>query len=195
MERLKNLKSQIMCAVEGQMGNLQKANYEELGAAIDMIKDLTEAEYYCTIVKAMEEKAENPQYDMARYYTETPHMYMTRDMDWNNGRSYYGEDVDTYNKNRYNSMMNGENSMRSGDMMERDYPNLQRDEREGRSPIRRKNYMESKRMHKDKASTMQELEDYAQGLTTDIIEMIKDASPEEKQMLQQKISMLANKIV
>jgi hypothetical protein len=41
---------------------------------------------------------------------------------------------------------------------------------------------------------MQELDAYMQELTTDLVEMIQDASPEEKQMLQQKISALATKI-
>jgi hypothetical protein len=51
---------------------------------------------------------------------------------------------------------------------------------EGKSPISRKAYMESKAMHKDKAAQMQELEKYAQELTTDLVEMIEDATPEEK---------------
>jgi hypothetical protein len=41
---------------------------------------------------------------------------------------------------------------------------------------------------------MQELDSYMQELTSDITEMIADASPEEKQLLQQKISVLATKI-
>lgn len=41
---------------------------------------------------------------------------------------------------------------------------------------------------------MRELESYVQELTSDIMEMIAQATPEEKQMLQQKIMILANKI-
>ena len=41
---------------------------------------------------------------------------------------------------------------------------------------------------------MKELENYMQELTQDITEMIHDATPEEKQILQQKISVLASKI-
>lgn len=36
-------------------GNLEAAPTHELGEAIDMIKDLSEAEYYCKITKAMDE--------------------------------------------------------------------------------------------------------------------------------------------
>lgn len=42
---------------------------------------------------------------------------------------------------------------------------------------------------------MRELEDYAQELTSDLLEMIQDATPEEKQLLQRKIATLATKIV
>ena len=42
---------------------------------------------------------------------------------------------------------------------------------------------------------MRELEDYAQELTSDLLEMIQDATPEEKQLLQRKIDTLATKIV
>lgn len=48
--------------------------------------------------------------------------------------------------------------------------------------------------YKDKTQQMKELENYMQELSTDITEMIQDASPEEKLMLQQKISTLATKI-
>jgi hypothetical protein len=42
---------------------------------------------------------------------------------------------------------------------------------------------------------MQELEKYMQELTHDLLEMVEGASPEEKQMLQKKLSILATKIV
>jgi hypothetical protein len=54
--------------------------------------------------------------------------------------------------------------------------------------------MEAKEIHSDKAAQMKELEKYAQELTTDIVEMIEDASPEEKQYLSKKITALATKI-
>ena len=49
-------------------------------------------------------------------------------------------------------------------------------------------------MHKGKEVEMQELEKYMQELSTDITDMIKEASPEEKQMLQQKLTLLASKV-
>lgn len=65
----------------------------------------------------------------------------------------------------------------------------------GHSPMKRKSYIESKERHMDQALQMRELEDYAQELTSDLMEMIQDATPEEKQLLQRKIATLATKIV
>lgn len=65
----------------------------------------------------------------------------------------------------------------------------------GHSPMKRKSYIESKELHMDQARQMRELEDYAQVLTSDLLEMIQDATPEEKQLLQRKIATLATKIV
>ena len=54
-------------------------------------------------------------------------------------------------------------------------------------------YMDEKHT-KDKATQLRELEKYMQELTGDMVEMIQDASPEEKQYLEKKISALASKI-
>ena len=54
--------------------------------------------------------------------------------------------------------------------------------------------MEGKEMHQPKEHQMQELEGYMSELSSDITEMIRDASPEERQMLQKKLSSLATKI-
>jgi hypothetical protein len=55
IERLHAMKEAFMCAVEGQMYNLAEADAEELGEVVDIIKDLEETIYYCTVTKAMEE--------------------------------------------------------------------------------------------------------------------------------------------
>lgn len=57
MERLKRLKESILACTEAQVnGNLHQVDTKQLGQAVDMIKDLQEAMYYCTIVKAMEQQ-------------------------------------------------------------------------------------------------------------------------------------------
>ena len=68
------------------------------------------------------------------------------------------------------------------------------DEYTGNSYKNRRMYMEAKEMHKDKATQLRELEKYMQELTTDIVDMIQDASSEEKEYLEKKISALATKV-
>ena len=68
------------------------------------------------------------------------------------------------------------------------------DECHGKSCMNRKAYLEAKHANKDKATQLRELEKYMQELTSDMVEMIQDSSPEEKQYLEKKISALASKI-
>ena len=53
MERLKAMKETLVSAAQSQMGNLAATDTKELGEVIDMIKDIEEATYYCTIIKSM----------------------------------------------------------------------------------------------------------------------------------------------
>ena len=73
-ETLKSMKEMLIGQTQAQIANLQCADYEELGAAVDMIKDLEEALYYCTIIEAMEGKDKEEQPPIERnntyYYTE-----------------------------------------------------------------------------------------------------------------------------
>ena len=71
---------------------------------------------------------------------------------------------------------------------------LRYDECYGKSCMNRKAYLEAKHNNKDKAIQLRELEKYMQELTSDMIEMIQDSSPEEKQYLEKKISSLATKV-
>ena len=114
-----------------------------------------------------------------------------RDEDYySKGRMYYGD-----NGNQNGNMSNS-NSSTGGNRnyYEEKYPISFRDEREGRSGSRRRMYMESKQTHQDTAKKIQELEDYIKDLTSDMMEMIQDASPEEKAVLQKKVNTLAAKI-
>ena len=222
MERLKSMKETLVTAIQSQLGNLDQVDAKELGEVVDMVKDLEEAIYYCTIVEAMEEKekygnGQNTVYYTERYYPEfypTPYsMDNRRDIDRPMGRMYYDEMMRYEGGSSGNGGQGGSrgssgqgnsggssggNNARGGGT--RGYyesyenPVELRDKREGRSPISRKNYMEAKEMHHDKATKMKELETYMQELSSDITEMIQDASPEEKQLLQKKISVLATKI-
>ena len=198
MEKIKKMKDSLIESVQSQMGNLQHVDAHELGEVIDMIKDLEEVEYYCTIIKAMEGKEEEEK-SASKYYTmrflpvNNDEYY--RDVDRPYGRMYYTEPV--------HSMPIGSSQMmpsvRKGNegihgYNEYVYPITMRDQCEGRSPMSRKTYMESKEMHKDSVVQMKELEQYLSELSQDITEMIQVASPEEKAILARKLSTLASKI-
>lgn len=191
--RLKHVKDTLMCAVEGQMANLNQVDTKELGEAIDMIKDLEEAIYYCTITKAMEEgekqgkgqgRSEDEMYYRERYYP--------RDMDRSNGRMYYPEMQ--YSERYYSDGNRSSSSDTSRNFSEKEMPMSVYDYREGRSPKNRRMYMEAKETHQDKMTQMRELEKYMQELSQDIVDMIGDATTEEKQFLEKKLTALASKI-
>lgn len=187
MERLKHMEEVLMGCVQAQLSHLDTVDTEELGQAIDMIKDFEQAKYYCSIVKAMEEAEEDETKEMSHH--------RHRDMDRIYGRMYYeGPDGDF--KGRYPW------KKRDRDEGWESYPYYPehgreidiRDSREGRSPVTRRMYMESKQLHKDKTEKVQELEKYMQELSEDIVEMIDGASPEERQVLEKKMTSLTNKI-
>lgn len=195
MEKLKHLKEMLMDGVSAEASKgLHAINREELGEAIDMIKDIEEIIYYCSITKAMEEKEKENEYMQKHSYSS-----MNYPMYYNGGSSRNYENMDNrmwYNGG--NSSSAGNNARGGGSRGYSDgwvmAPFDARDYREGRSYMTRKNYMEGKEMHHDKAKQMQELDKYVQELTDDVLEMIHDASPEEKVALSQKMTALASKI-
>lgn len=228
MHRLKAMEETLIGVVQTQLGNIQNADTEELGEAVDMIKDFEQAMYYHCLNESLKEskeekekmKHELPQ-EYHHYYTERfmpyppiteyPYPYLTdRDMDRELGRMYYSENQprnsrgqftdgrgrDYQGSNSSSGRSGGNSSSGSGSRgyWEREIPLELRDQREGRSPMTRRNYMESKEMHKDKEHQVKELEKYMQELSQDIVEMIEDASPEEKQMLEKKMTSLASKV-
>jgi hypothetical protein len=151
MERLRYIRNAILDCIEKEVECLDEVDTEELGEAIDMVKDLEEAMYYAAITKAMGEKE-----------------------GWG-GKEYHRPEPE-----HHHVEMNSSAYMR--------------DAKEGRSPHTRKMYMEAKEMHHGKEVQMKELENYMQELTEDVVEMIKDSSPEEKQLMQKKIATLAEKV-
>lgn len=192
MERMKNMKETLMGCVQAQMSHLDTVDTKELGEVVDMIKDFSEAIYYCTITEAMEGKEKETQ-QHHHYYTDY------RMMDRDTGRMYYEEGMSNGNhmtSGTHNASMQGNNARGGGSRgyYERELPWEMRDEREGRSHMSRKNYMEAKEMHHDKNVKLKELEKYMQELSNDMVEMISDTSPEEKQLLEKRLAALSAKI-
>lgn len=207
MERLKEMKKCLEGVVENQIhSNLKDVDAKELGEAVDMIKDLAEAIYYCTITEAMkEDEQQSPRHGMM-YYSPKKMMIDRYPIEYYDPRQR--EKINGAYKNEY---QNKNSSYGSGEWRDEKgihhdpsmrYPatidhiyrdGMMRDPHEGKSGQRRKMYMDGKGV-KAKEHQMRELESYMQELSDDIVEMIQDATPEEKNMLSQKISLLASKI-
>ena len=181
MKELHKMKEALMGQVQAQMGHLEQVDTKELGEAIDMIKDLSEAIYYCTITEAMEEKeGKNKEvYYYPMYYPNGGNQ---------GGRMYYDGDSNNNNNNNGRRNYSDEGYQYPMDM------SMWRDEKEGRSPHKRRMYMESKENHHDKTSQIQNLEQYMKELSSDVVEMIQGSSPEEKQLLKSKLTTLISKI-
>ena len=196
--RLEHMKETLMCAVEMQLCDLGEVDTKELGEAIDMIKDLEEAIYYCTVTEAMKGNGSEMEFEMKKgghhreengdsrmYYDDSRYPMMYAD----EGRRRRADGT-LYNDQTYMDSGSGNNTS----YMDHGNGTVHRDEREGRSYNSRRMYMEAKDMKRDKATQLRELEKYMQELSQDITEMIADASPEEKQYLEKKITALASKI-
>ena len=202
---------------------IENVDTKEMGEVAEILNELCEAEYFCTITKAMKESEYGEEYDMngpmeeRRYYRgrlrdsmgrfksrrgydemigyeEMYPMEHYRDMDREHGRMYYSSGG--------GSGSSGGNSM-SGSMGSgsRNYggDSGMRDYREGRSGQSRRSYMETKEARpgnsaEDKQVKTKELEKYMNELASDITEMIAGASAEEKTMLKTKMQTLMQKI-
>lgn len=191
IEKLKSIQECLASAAEAQIYDLENVDAQELGEVIDIIKDIEETIYYCTVTKAMEDSEKYKGEEMMYY---TPMYRETRERNGGQGydmsRMYYGGATGGSNGNSSNSGSNGGNSQYS----EREFPGAFQDMREGRSPRSRRMYMEAKETHQDKTTQMRELEKYMQELAQDVTEMIEGSSPEERQYLSKKISALASKL-
>jgi hypothetical protein len=197
---------------------IEMVDTKEMGEVVDIIKDLAEAEYYAKISKAMDESEYGEDYDymgayddMRKGYRGQPRDSRGRYMSRRGGRRGYEEpmyhmpldvykdysaeelrDMDRHTMGRmyYTDNANG------GSMATRMQGGMngERDNREGRSGMSRRGYMEAKEMGKEKGEKMKELEKYMKELSEDVTEMIGDASPEEKAMLKSKMQTLLQKI-
>ena len=209
-------------ACEEASKSVECINTCELGAVVDMIKDLAEAEYYAYIAKEMKEAKEEEE-EEEKYLLKT----LREEYGEEDGRRYY--DMWRYKSGRF--APKGKGSRRGyaeppyyhmdPDMYKRHDPEYWRDmdrdlgrmyytepitmskpmhdEREGKSGRSRKTYMETKAIHPDstpesKQAKMRDLENYMAELSGDISEMISGSSNEEKALLKNKLQVLMQKI-
>lgn len=189
MERLKAMKERAISLAEtGLNQDINCIDAKELGEIVDIVKDMTEAMYYCSITDAMNETDEAEKY-IQKYLPELSYS--------RNYNPYYRMNDNRYPERMYYSSRCKpfkmiDDSMRNYNSYNNDYE--VHDEKDGNSWLYRRNYMEDKELKRPEKESMQDLEDYAQTLTDDILELIQEATPREKEILKQKISTLASKI-
>lgn len=123
---------------------------------------------------------------------ETP-MMMWDDMNYDDMEYMRDLDRETKNKMYYTDSSSRNNT---GGM---NNSSSQSNGMEGRSGMARKGYMESKETHKDNSSEskqakMKELENYMKSMAEDLTEAIEGASPEERAMAKNKLSVLVQKM-
>lgn len=191
IDNLKHMKESLMCCAMNQMNHLERVDTKELGECIDMIKDLEEAIYYNTITEAMNKNGKDwDNGNEMRYYQEPGRMYYMG----GNPKGNHNSGNNNSNHNISHDSDYSSNNMSSNGHREYEYPMEMRDHREGRSPRNRRMYMEAQQSHADKTTQMRELEKYMQELSQDLIEMIENASTEERQYLEKKLNVLSSKI-
>lgn len=203
-EMIEKISECAKCEFDKGVENIDTA---EMSEVTDMLKDLSEAMYYRVLTNSMLESdteeimdmfdrygSDRRYYDHYHYkngrfapkghgtrrgYEEYPYYHMMPDMYKEHDPEYW-RDMDRKDGRMY-------------------YTEPTHDGKDGRSWKSRRGYMETKELHKDnspesKQHKMKELEKYMGELSTDITEMIVDASPEERSLLKQKLQILTQKI-
>lgn len=201
----------VECLTEKTLSELDKGienvNVEEMSEAVDMIKDLCEAEYKAVIVKSMKKAdEEEEEYDKELLRT------LKAEYGEEGGRRYYDE-YRYKTTGRYAPKGKGTYVGRRGYEeppymhmyperdMDREYGKMYYTEPMSESGYDRakRNYTETKEMHKnntpeDKEHKMKSLDSYTKELASDITGMVADMSAEEKNLLRTKLSTLVSKI-
>lgn len=212
---IERIHKMVECLTEKTLSELDKGienvNVEEMSEAVDMIKDLCEAEYKAVIVKSMkkadeEEEEYNKELLRAlkdeygeeggrRYYDEYRYMRTGRYAPKGKG-TYVGRRG--YEEPPYYHMYPERDMDREYGRMYYTEPTATHTSESGYDRAKRM-YTETKEMHKantpeDKEHKMKSLDSYTKELASDITGMVADMSAEEKNLLRTKLSTLVSKI-
>ena len=167
IERMHNIIEKLTEAVTAELDKgIDCIDTCEMGAAVDMIKDITESMYYRTLVNSMQESDSGEVLEMfdrygrnRRGYHEPPYMRRmnTEDLQGWGSMSERERMRDLDRASRGRMYYTETEPMRKDGVM--------RDEKEGKAGMMRKGYMETKEMHKgttpqDKEANMNSLESY-----------------------------------
>lgn len=212
---IERIHKMVECLTEKTLSELDKGienvNTEEMSEAVDMIKDLCEAEYKAVIVKSMKKadeeeeeydrellkalKAEYGEEGGRRYYDEYRYMRTGRYAPKGKG-TYVGRRG--YEEPPYYHMYPERDMDREYGRMYYTEPTATHTSESGYDRAKRM-YTETKEMHKantpeDKEHKMKSLDSYTKELASDITGMVADMSAEEKNLLRTKLSTLVSKI-
>ncbi len=208
---------QIMECVKAKVEAIGLDNFE--GQNLDDLKDFTEIAKNIAcfdkdyrIVEAMEKSEDNEDImRMVEQYEDYPDRRFYDNYRYANGRLapkgrgtrrgyieplYFHQMPDDYRTWEDKPMQERMRDLdrMSGRMHYTEPITATRDSREGKSGMMRRSYIEAKEMHKDKDTTMQELEKYLKGVSEDITDVIGSMTPEERSMLKSKMSTLVTKL-
>lgn len=208
---------QIMECVKAKVEAIGLDNFE--GQNLDDLKDFTEIAKNIAcfdkdyrIAEAMEKSEDNEDIiRMVEQYEDYPDRRFYDNYRYANGRfapkgkgtrrgyiepPYYHQMPDDYRTWEDKPMQERMRDLdrMSGRMHYTEPTTATRDSREGKSGMMRRSYIEAKEMHKDKDTTMQELEKYLKGVSEDITDVIGSMTPEERSMLKSKMSTLVTKL-
>lgn len=208
---------QIMECVKAKVEAIGLDNFE--GQNLDDLKDFTEIAKNIAcfdkdyrIVEAMKKSEDNEDImRMVEQYEDYPDRRFYDNYRYANGRfapkgkgtrrgyiepPYYHQMPDDYRTWEDKPMQERMRDLdrMSGRMHYTEPTTATRDSREGKSGMMRRSYIEAKEMHKDKDTTMQELEKYLKGVSEDITDVIGSMTPEERSMLKSKMSTLVTKL-
>lgn len=209
---IERIHKMIECLTEKSLceldNGIENVNTDEMGKAVDMIKDLCESEYKAVIVKSMKKadeeeeeynkeilrslKDEYGEESGRRYYDEyrykTSGRYAPKGRGAYVGRRGFDEPPYWHREPEYERDMDREDGrMYFTEPMESDYDKAKR------------MYTETKAIHnsnstEDKEHKMKALEKYMQELGIDISDMLNGMTEEEKDMMRTKLSTLVSKI-
>lgn len=215
---IERIHKMIECLTEKTLCELDKGvenvSTEEMGEAVDMIKDLCEAEYKAVIVKSMKKADEEEE-----EYNKELLRALKDEYGEEGGRRYYDEY--RYANGRFAPKGRG---IRRGYIeppyyhMPVNYNDMEymrdMDKSQGKmyysEPIAphvsesnydraKRHYTETKEIHKgtsteDKEHKMKALDMYIRELSGDISELLNDMTPDERNLLRTKMSNLASKL-
>lgn len=201
MDKLMEMKKKIEFMVEEELAK-GKASAKELGEAVDMIKDLAEANYYCKITEAME-KPENKygvNYDYTGRFGYMPLDYHMNDdiepIQWNglltgtrlmDRRGYTGQ-VGGNMGNRNSSNYRSSGNMSGG---------MNRSSNNSRYGYSHDDYMTKMDMYDHTNPEMKQkrkelIDERIDELSDMLTDTIEKMTPEEKQMWKVKMNKLIN---